>query len=305
MGATITTVDLSQLPAPVVVEALDFETIFSAMLADLQARMASTGTPFTALVESDPAYKILEVAAYRELLLRQRVNAASKAVMLAYAEGPDLDNIGANYNCARLTITPANNSTVPPAPAVMELDPAYRARIQLSMESYSCAGPVGSYKSLTLAASPDVLDANIYSPIPGTVGVVVLSRTGDGTAPQATLAAVNAALNAETVRPLCDTVQVSGAQVQYYSINATLMFLQSVDAATVLANAQTAAQAYANSCHAVGRTVAIAGIIGALMQAGVENVALNAPGITADQVNSSTQASYCSGITLTNGGISA
>ena len=54
MAATITTVDFSQLPPPVVVEQLDFETILAAMLADLQTRMAATGTPFTALVESDP-----------------------------------------------------------------------------------------------------------------------------------------------------------------------------------------------------------------------------------------------------------
>ena len=79
MAGSFTAVDLSRLVAPTVVETLDFETIFAAMLADLQARDSA----FSALVESDPAYKILEVAAYRELLIRQRVNDAGRAVMLA------------------------------------------------------------------------------------------------------------------------------------------------------------------------------------------------------------------------------
>jgi phage-related baseplate assembly protein len=303
MAATIIAVDLSKLPPPNVVEPLDFETILADMLADLQARAALAGVPFTALVESDPAYKILEVAAYRELLLRQRVNEAAQAVMLAYAENADLDNIGANYDCARLTITPADPTTIPPTPAVMESDDDYRARIQLSMEGYSCAGPVGSYQFLAKSASADVLDASVTSPVAGTVLVSVLSRTGNGTAPQPTIDAVAAALTAETVRPLCDTVLVQSAQVVTYSINAVLTFPVTVDTATVLANAQASAQAYANARHKMGASVTVAGVHGALMVPGVINAVLQAPGITADMVLTETQASYCTGITLVDGGI--
>jgi phage-related baseplate assembly protein len=97
-GETFTAVDLSQVPSPAVVEQLDFETILQAMLSDLISRDPT----FNALVESDPAYKILEVAAYREVIIRQRVNDAAHAVMLAYAIGPDLDQLGANYGVQRL-----------------------------------------------------------------------------------------------------------------------------------------------------------------------------------------------------------
>jgi phage-related baseplate assembly protein len=76
----LTAVDLSQLPAPAVVEAISFEQIFAEMLADLRVR----DDTFTALTESDPSYKVLQVAAYREMLLRQRVNDGAKAVMLPY-----------------------------------------------------------------------------------------------------------------------------------------------------------------------------------------------------------------------------
>lgn len=96
--SSFTAIDLSQLPAPSVVEPLDYEQILGAMLADLKTRDPS----FTALVESDPAYKILEVAAYRELLIRQRVNDAGRSVMLAYAHGSDLDHLGALMGVVRL-----------------------------------------------------------------------------------------------------------------------------------------------------------------------------------------------------------
>ena len=101
MSSSYVSVDLSTLAAPSIVETLDFETIVAAMLADLQSR----DTTFTALLESDPAYKVLEVCAYRELLMRQRVNDACNALLLAYATGTNLDQLGANSDLERLTVT--------------------------------------------------------------------------------------------------------------------------------------------------------------------------------------------------------
>lgn len=300
MPGNFTPIDISQLPKPLVVEALSFETILAEMLADLQAR----DTTFTALVESDPAYKILEVAAYRELLLRARINDAACAVMLAYAEDEDLDNIGANYDCPRLTITPEDDTTIPPTLAVMELDDAYRARIQLSREGYTCAGPTGAYQFFALSASGDVLDVSVTTPQPGTVLVSVLSQTGDGTAPSGTIAAVTAALSDETVRPLCDTVLVGSAGIIYYSIVASLTIFPGFDADLVTANATSAIQAYVASRRKVGRSIAVALVNGALGVAGVENISLLAPGITSDLAIGATQAAYCSGITVTVGGVS-
>ena len=86
MADTFTAVDLSRLPAPSVVEALNYETIYAAMLEQLQLFVPD----FDATVESDPAVKILQVAAYRELLLRQRVNDAARQVMVAFATGANL-----------------------------------------------------------------------------------------------------------------------------------------------------------------------------------------------------------------------
>ncbi len=148
MAGAFTAVDLSKLPFPAAVEVLDYEVILAAMVADLQTRDPA----FTALLESDPAYKILEVAAFREFLLRQRVNEAIKAVTLAYAMGADLDQIAARYNVQRLVLVPADDTTVPPTPAVMESDESLRRRVQLSFEGFSTAGPTGAYIFHSLGA---------------------------------------------------------------------------------------------------------------------------------------------------------
>lgn len=293
MAGAFTVVDLSQLPAPNVVEPLDFETILAEMIADLQGRDET----FTALVESDPAYKILEVCAYRELLIRQRVNESAKAVMLAYATDADLDQLGANVGVQRLTITPADDTTVPPTPAVMEDDDAFRARIQLSPEAYTTAGSEGSYVFHGLGANADVKDVQAVSPEPGKVTVYVLSRSGDGTAPQATIDAVAKTLNGETVRPLTDEVTVLSANIVTYTIDAVLTLFPGPDSSVVLQSAIDAVTAYAEAQRRISYDVPLSGLYRALHQPGVQNVTLNSP--TASLVLSEGQASYCTSINVT------
>ncbi len=92
-------IDLSRLPSPDIIEELDYEKILEAMKDAL-----STALPeWTARdLESDPAVKVLEVAAYRELLLRQRMNEAARALMIAYSLRSNLDQLGANFGVERL-----------------------------------------------------------------------------------------------------------------------------------------------------------------------------------------------------------
>lgn len=298
MPGAFTTVNLSQLPAPAVIEALEFEFIFAAMLADLQARDPA----FTALVESDPAYKILQVAAYRELLLRARVNDAARAVMLAFATGADLDHLGANFGVSRLTVQPGDPAAIPPVPPTLESDSELRERILLSLEGFTTAGSVGAYQYHALSASGEVKDVSVANPplVPGQVNVAVLARTGTGVPGAGLLATVQAALNAETVRPLCDTVQVEAADVVPYAITATLTTYPGAGQEAVLQAATTAAQAYAASMHRMGRDITRSGIFAALHQPGVQNVALAAP--AADIVISWRQAPWCTGVNVTIGG---
>lgn len=142
-------IDLSQLPAPQIVDVPDFETLLAERKAEfvaLHPKDEQEAVIRTLELESEPVTKLLQENAYRELLLRQRINEAAQAVMVAYAMGSDLDQLAANYNVKRLTVTPADNDAVPPVAAVMESDEALRLRVPAAFEGLSVAGPTAAYE---------------------------------------------------------------------------------------------------------------------------------------------------------------
>lgn len=287
-------INLSLLAPPAVVEELDFETILTAMKADLIARAPELG-PVMAL-ESEPAVKLLEVCAYRELLIRARVNDAARAVMLATATGADLDQLAALFGVSRLTIIPADPAASPPVAAVLETDTAFRARTQLALEGFSTAGPTGAYTFHAFSADPQVKDVAVDSPTPGTVRVTVLSHETNGTPTAPVLAAVAARLSADEVRPLCDTVSVQAATIIPYTVDATLEFLDGPDPAVVLAEAIATVTTYVDQSHALGRDVTLSGLYAALHRPGVARVILTAP--AAEIAIAPTEAAFCTAITV-------
>lgn len=298
-----TAIDLSLLPAPVVIEAVNFETILAERKAYILSLWPVEDQPGIAqrlALESDPLNKLLQENAYRETLLRQRINDAARAVMLAYATGADLEHLGARDDIPRLLISAGDPMAIPPVAAVYESDTDYRRRIQLAPEGYTTAGSMDSYIFHTLSADPDVADASAISPIPGSVTVYVLSRTATGLAPDELLAAVSAALNAETVRPMTDLVSVQSASIVNYSITAELVMLPGPDSSVVHDAAMAAIEAYAAEQHALRRDVTLSGIYAALHQPGVQRVNLTAP--AANLTIGDGEASYCTAITLTVAG---
>ena len=297
MGALI---DLSQLPPPNVVEVLDYETILAQRKAALIARYPADKQADVVAVlalESEPLTKFLEESAYRELLLRQRINEAARAVMLAYAEGADLEHIAALFKVRRLVIKPEDPSAG--TPAEMENDTDLRLRVQLAPQSFSVAGPEGAYRSHARDVDGRVLDASATSPSDGEVRITVLSREGDGTAAPELLAKVEAALRSEDIRPLTDYVTVQSATILRYEVSATLHLFPGPDATVVVTEARKRLAAYVEACHRLGRVVARSGLDAALHVAGVEEVDLHAPvgDIRADL----TQAPYCTGMEVKTG----
>jgi phage-related baseplate assembly protein len=297
---SFTAIDLSTLTPPDIVEAVDYQTILTEMVADLRARDAT----FTALVESDPAFKILEVAAYREMLIRQRVNDAARGVMVATATGADLDNLGAVFGVQRKTITPADPNTIPPTPAVMETDSDYRRRVQLALEGMSTAGPKGGYIFHALQVT-GVKDASALGPEdgqdPGDVLVTVLGQTGNGVPSSAIVTAVTAQLNDDDVRPLTDNVTVQAASVTSYAITATIYTYAGPDPAVLIDQAEDNAAAFTADNHKLGRDIRRSAIFAALHVPGVQRVELTSP--AADIVLSPTQAGFCTAINISHGGV--
>ncbi|NYS80104.1 baseplate J/gp47 family protein [Halomonas glaciei] len=290
-------IDLSQLPVPRIVENIDYESILAELLDDLAYRYPEFDVP----AESDPIYKILEVAAYREMLVRQRVNEAARAVMLAYAEEEDLDNLGALFNVNRLQTDAGDPDAIPPVPPAFETNADFRRRILLSLEGLSTAGPEGAYIFHALSASGSVLDASATSPTPGDVVLTVLAREGNGTPTPELLETVDAAVSAEDVRPLTDHVIVQGVDIIEYTIDAALFFYPGPDSDVVLAEAQAEAQKYVDKQHRLGMDITLSGVYAALHRAGVQRVELESPTqtITVDRQ----QAAYCTAIAIANGGV--
>jgi phage-related baseplate assembly protein len=294
-----TPIDLTQLPAPSVVEVLDFEAILSTRKAHLVSLLPEAErAAVTALLEleSEPATKLLEENAYQETILRNRVNEAGKAVMLAFALDGDLDQLGANVNVARLVITPANPNALPPVAAVMEDNDAYRLRIQEAPDGLSVAGPKASYEFHARSSDGRVKDASATSPAPASVTVTVLANDATGIASAELLATVARALNAEEVRPLGDRLSVQAAQVIDYQIEATLFIGVGPEVPILLDAARANAVRVSQPRRPLGHSIYRSACSAAVHVEGVRKVVLTSP--AADIELNATQAARCTAIKL-------
>ncbi|MGY2798820.1 phage-related baseplate assembly protein [Ewingella americana] len=297
------TIDLSQLPAPNVVEQLDYESLFAerkSTLISLYPPEQQEAISRTLSLESEPLVKLLQENAYREVILRQRVNEAARAVMVAYATGSDLDQLAANNGVQRLVLKPADSATIPPTDAVMESDSDLRMRIPQAFEGLSVAGPSGAYEYHARSADGRVADASAISPAPAEVTITILSRDNDGKATPDLLAAVDKALNDEDVRPVADRVTVQAAEIVPYQIDAVLYVLPAPEIEPVRAASEAQLKKYINTQGRLGRDIRLSAIYAALHVEGVQRVELQSP--LADIVLDKTQASLCTAYSLSVGG---
>jgi phage-related baseplate assembly protein len=294
-----TPIALGQLPAPQVVDALDYETILAERQAELLGFYPLAERPAIAArlaLESEPLTKLLQENAYRELVWRQRVNEAALATMLAYATGADLEQIAARFNVQRLTITPANPSATPPVAAVLEGDDSLRERTQMAMEGLSTAGPRNAYIFHARSADGRVADATCTSPAPAEVLVTVQSALGAGTANAELLAIVAAYLSDEDRRPVADRLTVQSAEILEYSVTAVL-HLNTVgpEGEPIRAAAEARLAALVNQRRRLGLEVNRSALDAALHIEGVRRVELPD---WADILATEAQAPYCTGYSV-------
>lgn len=294
------TIDLSQLPSPTIIEELDFEIILievkAVMVAAFPEDMQSAVAAAIEL-ESEPLNIIAQAIAYREMLLRQRINEGVAACTLSHSTGGDLDNFAANLDTERLITTQATDT----ADAVMESDEALRLRAQAAFEGMSVAGPSAAYEYFARSASGKVADARASSPSPAEVTIAILSTEGDGTASPELLAVVTTAVNDEEVRPLGDRVTVRSAEIVDYTIDATLYLYPGPESEPIL-NAAVASliKFLKENDRKISRDVARSAISAALHVQGVQRVVLNSP---ADDLRiGDVQAARNIGYSLENGG---
>ncbi len=177
-----------------IVEKPNFEEIFSRMKEELVRRDET----FSGLVESDPAMKVLEVAAWRELLLRQRINEAVKGNLLKFATGEDLDNLAEFYGVERQK---------------EEDDERFRKRIKAKIVGSSTCGSKEHYRYHALSADSRVKDALVESTIPGKVQISILS-TQTGIVSEELLEIVKKQVTRDDIRVLTDTVTVIGCNIE-------------------------------------------------------------------------------------------
>lgn len=292
-------IDLSKLPAPDVLEALNYEQLLAERKEKFISLYPEPEQPFWRArlsFESEPIVKLLEENCYLQLLERQRINNAAKATMLAYATGNDLDVIAANFNVKRLVVQQAQPNANPPIPEILESDTDLRLRAQLAFEGLSVAGPRSAYVFHALSAHAEVADVSVVSPSPAQVTVTVLSRLGDGVPSENVLQAVRAKLNDEDIRPIGDRVTVQSVTLHRYQINAKLHMFRGPQSEPIKQTAQNRIEKYVQQSKRIGRDVTLSGIYSALHVEGVQNVEIIQP--LADIVLDSHQASYCTAINI-------
>ncbi|HBM3010736.1 TPA: baseplate J/gp47 family protein [Klebsiella michiganensis] len=294
------TIDLSQLPSPTIIEELDFETILievkAAMVAAFPEDMQSAVAAAMEL-ESEPLNIVAQAMAYREMLLRQRINEGAVACMLSHATGDDLDNIAANLDTERLVITEATDT----ADAVTESDEALRLRAQAAFEGMSVAGPSAAYEYFARSASGKVAAVRATSPAPAEVLIAILSSDGDGTASDELIATVQAAVNDEDTRPLGDRVTVRSVEIIEYTIDATLYLYPGPESELIINAAIASLRTFlADADKKIGRDVVRSAISASLHVQGVQRVVINSP--ESDLQIDNTQVARNTGYNVENGG---
>src|SRR5215475_5334491 len=145
-------VAINQLSRMQVLETIDTDAIIGARMAKLVELWREADPPAGAvydvgMLEFDPLKINQECATYFELMLRDRVNQAARAVTLAFAVGSDLDAIASRY--------PGGLPRLP-----NETDDRYRRRIQLSPNALTPHGTGEAYEFWALTADGSLRDAS-------------------------------------------------------------------------------------------------------------------------------------------------
>lgn len=204
---------LASLPAPKVIEELDYETILAARKIELVARMIAGGIDYSVeMLDTDPAIIQLQEAAFREVQLRARGNDVARARYRLFATDGDLDHLAEFYGVRRLD---------------GELDDRLNSRITLAQQGSSVAGPEPRFALLAMSASIRVADVKVWrEDVLPIIHVSVLSTDNNGVADPELLALVRSAVTSEGARPMsAGTIIVEAGVKRLVNVAATVRLL--------------------------------------------------------------------------------
>ena len=264
-------IDFARLPPPDVIETIDFEEILTRYQGQVRTRKPDLAAALA--LEQSPTNVVLQAQSYGEMILRSRINAAARAVMLPFSKGADLDNLAAFFNVQRMVVTPATTDK----PAVMESDERLLKRVRVACEAFSTAGTAGSYIFHAMAADPTIRDVSAIKIGPGSVKVSIMNTGSDPEATHAQIDAVFDKLSQKNIKPLTDVVNVSSVRKIEVNINAQLDLYPGPDASLVMADVQKAMTRMRDNVSMIGRDLSIGALNAALMQSGVRAVSIASP----------------------------
>lgn len=301
-------VDFSQLPTPTLIKELDFETLLNARKEKFIALYPESEQQKWRSVlsrESEPVVKILQENTYLEMLYQNKCNADARSLLLAYAEGEDLDHLAlTEYGLTRLIVTPEDISATPPLPAVYESDERLKERCILSFDGMNTAGSANAYRYFTLSADGRVDGIKVRSEQdnPYLLDVVITQVDSvNGQASAELVQIVQAALDPGEVRPVCDRPIVISSIATNYQIEATLYVGKNAEDALLLEAANLRLDKYIKNAQKNGESIYLSAIYAALHVDGIERVEILSP--AADLVMDDYHHPYCTAKNITVGGV--
>jgi len=204
---------------------------------------------------------MLDVIAYREMLIRSSINEAAKQNLIAFAKGVMLDYLGDFFGVVRLE---------------SETDEQLRRRIRLAPESYATTGSRQAYIYHALSTDAAIIDCEAVRGTSGKIFIYIL--TNDGIASPDLIQAVLDNTSDEKKRPLSDRVEVIAGQALDVQLRIKVTPLARANPQAVLVNARTQVQAFADKLKIkLGQDIVPSQIIDALSNDNIWQIEVTSP----------------------------
>jgi len=262
--------DMQELAESFAVEMLDYESILDECKSSLQEFVYQKGmanTDVASLPISDPMIKIMEVLAYRELHLRQRLNESVKSCSLQSAKLKDLESIYRIFSGGEI-LKPGKD-------VVGALFQDHR--------DYHTAGSEAAYKHHVLKAlrngtdtGTPIVDIHVVSQEEACVSITVLFDAQiSGAQRQEYLDAITRHLYDEDIRPIGQKVDIDDAYIKPYQIVAELGLDETPGTAQIVEKSRQDVKQYVDGRYRLGKDIYRSGLLSALHQPGVRYIILH------------------------------